>query len=389
MLRVDSISLKEADPVAQTLSVTAASDFRILEANIRGDKLTISFDHNSGGGLLKIKVHVDRLEKDFSVETTSNSITLPLSSDDLQALTTSSIVSLTLEHNGQTLSSDLRLIHNPLYFPEQFSVLNTIIDEDERTWLFKVLNRYANLPSFNYVLPIIERMEEYGLFDLKPVDREELLLKLQARIVNIKPYSATDQIVQLIDRFRQRHERRMQAAIESKDPNQLQILINSFVMINKLIIWLVRKGLQDVNYLRFVKMNVEGLFDGKYITMSDPKEIKVIRENRLLAYVVMLSHTVDHYQMESPKFRDVNPNTGRNHVKDEFERAFISAIQFLRKVSEDDLGNDLKSLATEFADFAPEVDFAISSGMSRLNSIIDNVNRNPYGRYSFPLFKTI
>jgi len=389
MLRLDRIHLKEVDPVTQAPSVAASSDFRILEANIVGDKLAISFDHNSAGALLKIKIHVDKLERDFLVETTSNLITLPLSSDDLQALTTSSVVSLTLEYSGQTLSSDLRLIHNPLYLPEQFSVLNTIIDEDERTWLFKVLNRYANLPSFNYVLPIIERMEEYGLFDLKPIDREELLLRLQARIANIKPYSATDQIIQLIDRFRLRHERRMHAAMESKDLNQLQTVINSFVMINKLIIWLVRRGLQDVNYLIFVKVNVEGLFDGKYIMLNDPNEIKTIRENRLLAYVIMLSHTVDHYQMQSPKFREANPNTGRNHVKDEFERTFISAIQFLREVSEDDMGNDLKSLATEFADFAPEVDFATSSLMSRLNSMIDNVNRNPYGRYSFPPFKTV
>jgi len=73
----------------------------------------------------------------------------------------------------------------------------------------------------------------------------------------------------------------------------------------------------------------------------------------------------------------------------EFERTFISAIQFLRKVSEDNMGIDLKSLATEPADFAPEVDFAISSLMKRLSSMIDNVNRNPYGKCSFPLFQTI
>jgi len=383
ILNLKKISLKETNPVVQTQPLSIGSDFRIVEANVVGDKLVISFDYMPTGDMLKVKVHIDRLEKEFYTETNSNLITVDLSSEDLQMLTTSSIVSLILEDSGRRLSSDLRLVHNPLYFPEQFSAFNTVIDEDEKAWLFKILNKYANLPSFNYVLPLIERMEDYGFFELKPIDREELLWKWQAKIVNIKPYSATDQIIQLIDRFRQRHEKRMKAAIESKNPAWLQTVINSFVMINKLVIWLVRKGLQDVSYLRFARTNVENLCDSKLITLTDPEEIKTIRENKLLAYLAMLSYIVDYYQRNSPEFQRMVGPTGRNYLKDTFEETFIRAVQLLRKISESELANDLKSIAGEFGDLAPEIDFSTSSILSRLNQIIQNVNNNPYRKYSF------
>jgi len=388
ILQLEKIGLKEVNPVTQAQPLSAGSDFRILEANVMGDKLVISFDYMPTGNMFKVEVRIDRLEKEISIETDSNSISISLSPEDLQMLTASSIVSLTLEDDGRRLSSDLRLVHNPLYFPEQFSAFNTIIDEDERIWLFKILNRYANLPSFSYILPLIEIMEDYGLFELKPVDREELLWKLQAKMANIKPYSATDQIIQLIDRFRQRHEKRMKVAIESKSPEWLQTVFNSFVMINKLIIWLVRKGLKDVDYLRFVRTNIEELFSDKYITLTDPKEVQIVRENKLLAYVVMFSHIVDYYQRTSSKFQTTTTATGRNYVKDVFEETFVLAVQLLRKISENELVNDLKSTAGEFVDLAPEIDFTISSILSRLNAIINNVNSSPYRKYSFALFRT-
>jgi len=387
MLSLKNINLKEVRPIIQPLVTSATSDFRILEASIKDNKLVIFFDYKPVGDLLKVKIHVDRLEKDFFAETTSNLVSIPLSSGELQALTTSSIVSLTLEDNGRKLLSDLRLIHNPLYFPEQFSALNTIIDEDERTWLFKILNRYANLPSFSYILPIIERMEEYGLFELKPIQREELLIRLQAKIGNIKPYSAKGQLIQLIDRFRQRHEKRMRAAMESKRVDQLQTLINSFLMINKLIIWMVRKGLQDVSYLRFVRKNVEELFNGKYINPADSRQAQIARQSKLLAYVVMLSHAVDYYQRNSSKFGDVTRIAKRNHVKDFFEWTFVSSMESLRKISESELRNDLKSITSEFTDVAPEIDFSVTTVLNRLNQMIQNVNTNPYERSSFALFQ--
>jgi len=373
-LKLKTINLKEVNPVLEISIISAPSDFRILEAGLVGDKLIISFDYKSVGDLFKVKVHVDKLERETVVETDSNTVSIPLSSEDIQALTTSSIVSLSLKDGERELSSDLRLIHNPLYFPEQFSALNTIIDEDEKTWLFKILSKYATLPSLNYILPIIERLEDYGFFEFDRTKREEILWELQSRIGNIKPYSASEQIVKLINRFKQKHEKRMKNAMNSRNIDQIKIVIRSFVMINKLLLWLVRKGHQDVHYLRYVRKNVESLFNKQYIDFENLNHMKILAEHKLLAYLVMVSHTVDYFQRESPEFGKVISTKGRNYVKEAFETTFITAIQWLRKAMEEQLKSDLEVIANEFSYVSPEIDFSTSNVICRLNEMIRNFN---------------
>ena len=209
LINLRAINSAEVKPVIETLPISTETDFRILEANVVGDNLILNVDYPFVTRPLKVKVNIDNFEREIIIEVESNIISIPLSSDDLQALTASSIVSLSIIDGEKKLSSDLRLIHNPLYFPEQFSVLNTIIDEDERTWIFKILSRYSQLPTLNHVLPIIERLEDYGFFDSDRITREEILWELQSRLSNIKPYSASEQIIRLINRFKYKHEKKV------------------------------------------------------------------------------------------------------------------------------------------------------------------------------------
>lgn len=370
LLSLKTIGLKEVKPVVSPSIAKVASDFRILEANVAGDRLIISFDYKSAGNFFNVRIRVNNLEHEISIDTNSNDISVPLSSQDLQALAASSIVSLSIKDGERQVFSDLRLIHNPLYFPDQFSALNSVVDEDERTWLFKILSRYAALPSFSYVMPIIERLESYGFFEMDSTRREEILWLLQARLANIRPYSASEQFTSLIDRLKQRHETRMNNAMNLKSIDQLQTVISSFLIINKLCIWLVRKEYQGVEYLRWVRWYVEILLLKKYINVEDPNQQRILAENKLLAYVVMLSHIVDFYQRESSKFRGI----GRNYVKEAFETTFIDAIQLLRNMGIEKLKSDLQSLAKEFSDVSPEIDYSISMVIGRLNEIIKNVN---------------
>jgi hypothetical protein len=380
LLSLRTIGLKDIKPVSSPSIANVASDFRILEANVFGDRLNISFDYKSAGNSFNVRIHVNNLEREISLETNSNDISIPLSSQDLRALTGSSIVSLSIKDGERQFSSDLRLIHNPLYFPDQFSALNSVIDEDERTWLFRILSRYAALPSLSYVMPIIERLESYGFFELDPRRKEEILWLLQARLANIRPYSASEQFTSLIDRLKQRHETRMKNAMKLKRVDQLQTVISSFLMINKLCVWLVRKDYQSVDYLRWVRLYVEVLFLKKYIALEDPNQNRMVADNKLLAYVIILSHIVDFYQRESPKFR----GTGRNYVKEAFETTFVDAIQLLRNTGEEKLKSDLQSLAKEFSDVSPEIDYSVATVIGRLNGIIKNVNLNKSTTY--PLF---
>jgi hypothetical protein len=380
LLSLNTISLKDVKPIVNPITAKIASDFRILEANVVGDNLIIAFNYKATNSTFSVKMHVNNLEREILLETNTSNISVPLSPQDLQALAAGSIVSLSIKDGEREFSSDLRLIHNPLYFPDQFSALNSVADEDERTWLFKILTRYAALPSLSYVMPIIERLENYGFFDLDPTRKEELLWLLQAQLISIKPYSASQQFTVLIDRLKQRHKTRMENAMKTKKVDQLPIVISSFLMINKLCIWLVRKEYQGVEYLRWIRLYVEDLILKKYIDFEDPEQKRILAENKLLGYVVMLSYIVDFYQRKSPSFGGI----GRNYVKEFFEKTFVDAIQLLRTTGEAKLRTDLRSLAGEFLDVSPEINYSAELMIGRLNELIKNVNL--HNRTTYPPF---
>jgi hypothetical protein len=277
---------------------------------------------------------------------------------------------MSIKEGQDERSSDLRLIHNPLYFPDQFSALNSIADEDERTWLFKILSRYAALPNLSYVMLFIERLESYGFFDQNPARKEEILWLLQVQLLNIKPYSAPEQFTSLIDRLKHRHETRMKNAMKAKRADHIPIIISSFVMINKLCIWLVKKEYQKVDYLRWVHLNIEQLVLKKYFSLEDPDQRKMLVDNKLLAYIVMLSYIVDFYQRKEPRFRGI----GRNYEKESFDRTFVSAIQLLQQLGFDTLKTDLQSIMQEFVDLSPEIDYSIPAVLGSINEIIKRIN---------------
>jgi hypothetical protein len=380
LLSLKTIGLKDVKPITNPFTAKPTSDFRILDANVVGDQLTISFDYRSPTGTFNVKIHVNNLEREISLDTNSNSVSIPLSSEDLQALTASSIVSMSIKDGQRELTSDLRLIHNPLYFPDQFSALNSIADEDERTWLFKILSRYAALPNLSYVMPIIERLESYGFFDLDPARKEEILWLLQAQLMNIKPYSASEQFTNLIDLLKQRHTTRMANAMKTRRVDHIPIVLSSFLMINKLCIWLVRKEYQKADYLRWVRLNIEELILKKYFDLEDPDQRKMLADNKLLAYIVMLSYTVDYYQREEPRFRGV----GRNYEKESFEKTFVYAIQLVQTLGIETLKADLQSMAQEFTDVSPQIDYSVPAVLGRLNETIQKINL--YYSASCPLF---
>ena len=381
LLSIRKSSLNEAKPIANSYTSKPMSDFRILDANVVGDKLALTFDYKSPTGTFKVKVNVNNFEREISIDNISgNTLSIPLLPEDLQALTASSIVTMSIEEGQQEHSSDLRLIHNPLYFPDQFSALNSIADEDERTWLFKILSRYAALPNLSFVMPFIERLESYGFFDLDPARKEEILWLLQTQMLNIKPYSAPEQFTNLIDRLKHRHETRMANAMKTKRADHIPIIISSFVMINKLCIWLVKKEYQKVDYLRWVRLNIEQLVLKKYFNLEDLDQQKMLVGNKILAYVVILSYIVDFYQRKEPRFRGI----GRNYEKEYFDRTFVSAIQLLQQLGLDTLKADLQSLMQEFVDLSPEIDYSVPVILSSINEIIKKINL--YYQVACPLF---
>ena len=117
ILSLSKIGLDDVKPVANPLTAKPTSDFRIIDANVVGDKLVISIDYKSSTGAFKVKINVNNLSREILLDVNTENISVELSPSDLQALSASSIVSMSINDGHRELSSDLRLIHKPLYFP--------------------------------------------------------------------------------------------------------------------------------------------------------------------------------------------------------------------------------------------------------------------------------
>jgi len=215
-------------------------------------------------------------------------------------------------------------------------------------------------------------MEQYGFFEKSQIDRAELLLKLQEKLSKVKPYSANEQIIDLIERFRRKHEIRMKKALSSRDIEQLSSVIQSFFLINELIIWLVRRGLVDVNYLRFSRENVERLLD--YLDLKSSKVLQFIQEMKLCTHVLILSYVVDQLQRQSPVFRMWYEGR-RNYVKEVFDQTFVSAVSQLRVASSSyDIANTLPVVASQYKELVPDLSFNIDDIIRVFNGMVAEAN---------------
>ncbi len=209
------------------------------------------------------------------------------------------------------------------------------MDESERIWLFKILNRYSNLPTLNYIFPILERMEDYGLFEKENSTKEDLLLKLQNKFLKVsqQPYSTKEQLSQVIERFRKRHEKRVEIAISGKDADSIQIVIDSFVIVNKLILWSVYKNIENIFYLSKIREHIDNLKSGYLPLLIKKGKNKEIEDSQLLYHLLSLAYVVDYLQNSSEEFKKrYNPRTGRNHVKEAIDEVFKNAIFSVRRL---------------------------------------------------------
>lgn len=334
-LTVKEISLdaieSEETPLENSSKI---SDFCIIEAKVKGNILIIRLDKVISEKA-KLRIYIDRLGREIDIEAASNEIIVELNNEDLVRLSTSSKVSIEIASEDRILKSDQKLIHNPQYFPDQFSMLSGIMDESERIWLFKILNRYSNLPTFNYIFPILDRMEEYGLFETENSTKEELLLKLQNKFLKAsqQPYSTNEQLSQVIERFRKRHEKRVESAIRNKDADNIQVVVDSFVIINKLILWSVYKNIENIFYLSKIRGHIDDLKRGYLSLLIKKGKNKEIEESRLLYHLLSLAYAVDYLQNNSEEFKKMyNQRTGRNYVKEAIDEAFKNAIFSVKRL---------------------------------------------------------
>jgi len=252
-----------------------------------------------------MNVKTEYFTKEINLKAGINHIEFELTIEEQDNFKGSTILEIEIQYEEQVLKSDKHLIFNPQLLPEAYNSLQGISSEQERMWLFKILNKYANLPSFNYLMPLIERLADYGIFEMDQHEREELLLNIQNKLTNCKPYNPKTKLKEIIERFKKRHERRLEKTFEQDPSLSFLTIVNSFVMINKLILWSVNRGIHDIHYLRHIKKNMIDLsVKKKKIIGNIPFER--LKNSRLLEHFIMLIYFIEQSHKNSWEFRKAN-----------------------------------------------------------------------------------
>jgi hypothetical protein len=272
---------------------------------------------------------------------------------------------------------------------EYSDVLASIVDETEGSWLFKVLDK-SNPSSLNRLLPIVEWMEDHQMLELRPADRKELLLKLRKRAVKMVPYSSTEQVTLLLDKIRSRYERRIGAVVRSGDLNSLPAVMDSFFIINKLAIWTVGRGLQDVEHLRVVRANLETVFVGENpllgrgLSFGGDAVLRFLAGKSMAAHIVVLAYITDYLQERTPQFRHVFGR--RNYVKEVFDDTFAQTISLLmEKLPGTDIVGELSTVSEEYRELVLGMDFDVRNILKSVNLLIMSANSTAHPTRPYPL----
>lgn len=356
-------------------------DFHITEATLVGSKLKIKIDEEIKGKR-KALIHIGELKKEIEID--SNEIVVELNETEIKELNKPCIVSLEIMSNGKHLKSDLRLVNNPHYFPPKYSVLNCIVKSDEVYWLFSLLDKLAKMPSLSEVLPILEKMEEEGIFDeTDRISREQLILEFQEKIEKIPSYPAHKGLKDLIQLFLRRHRRRVEKAVRGSNVKDAFNIITSFIIVNKLILWMVSRNIERINYLSQILVNIRDFCD---INIHDDKpgeknypsllkkhgEEQILTDLGLLYHLISVAYVVDYLQCKSPEFmRSFHKIQKRHFVKEVFERLFVTVISLVQNITNERIINKAKldKIFEEYRTFVPKYDGNSENIIDRLNFI--------------------
>lgn len=357
-----------------------AEKYRILEAVMRENKIIIKIDHDVGKE--NVKVFIEGVDKEFKTKSEGDTITFEISEKDQALFEKTAVIKLNIKGKD----SDYRILHNPSLFPEQYSMLNSLISEDA-DWLFALLNKLSKMPNFNEYIPLLDKLDDYGLFD-EGIEREQLILKLRNKLALLKPYSHKEKLKEVIQRFISRHEKRISNAIKNDEYKSAKQVLSSFFMINKLILWSVKNGHEDISGLKHVKGNLED-FCGKdekgYLEiMEEENLIDLLKESNFIYHNIILIFIIDLLQSQSNEIRETNiERLGYSPLKRAFETSTICCLDKIHKVIMGKLDLEiLDEVKSEYQFLVPELkDIKSEEILQKLNKLIEQVNLYDYKKY--------
>ncbi len=323
-------SIRVEDIVSENISIISGDsfDFNIEEAKITNGKLVIKFDKELSENH-KLIININTLSEPILIDCDNNNIIVNLDEIQLNKLNKSSIISLELINDqGIKIFSDVKWIHNPQFFPDNFSILNTLSNYEEIKFLFNLLNKISKIPGLQYVIPLIDELNNTGYFDGDELSNREEKLKNVTRRID-KLVTRNELLDRIIYRFIERHVKRMDDAIHSQDSKNYKVVINAFNLLNQLIVWVVINHYKDIAFLRYVKINHEKLL--KYFWTIDTKISKdIIDSTQIVSNVIIQIYIVDQLQKSSKEFDEKEQDYW---VKIAFVNSFKNILNYIKNIT--------------------------------------------------------
>jgi len=367
-------------PEEEPSKSTGAEKYRILEAVIKGNRVIIKIDQDADKE--DVKVFLEGMDKEYKTKVNGNVITLEISEEDKSLFGKTAVIKLNI--NGK--DSDYKILHNPSLFPEQYSMLNSLVSEDA-DWLFTLLNKLSKMPNFSEYIPLLDKLNDYGLFDGE-MNREQLLLKLRNKLAALKPYSHKEKLKEVIQRFISRHEKRISNAIKNHEYKSAKQVLNSFFMINKLILWSVKKDYEDISGLKHIKGNLED-FCGKdekgYLQIMIENDLnELLKESTFFYHNILLLFIIDLLQNQSNDFRkNYIDRLHYSPLKRAFETSTIFCLNEIHSIIDEKIDLAiLKEVKEEYEFLVPELKELMAEDiLKRINKLIEEVNLYDYKKY--------
>ena len=356
--------------------------YRILEALIKGNEIVVKLDKDIKTN--EIKLVSGDIEKEYTTKANGKTVVFSIPREDLYLFDNVSALKLKIGNE----QSDYKLLYNPSFFPEQYSMLNSLVS-DNVDWLFALLNKLSRIPNFSQYTPILDKLDKYGAFDTG-ADREKILLKLRNKLALVNPYSHTEKIKEVIQRFIIRHKKRVSNAIKYNEYKNAKQVISSFLMINKLILWAVENNYDNIDGLRHIRGNMEN-FCGEYkkgylSIMADNDLIELLIDSDLFYHCLLLVFIIDLLQSKSYEIRKSYID-GLHHspLKRVFEKSNIKCLNKIYITQKKKVViSKLESIKEEYENIVPEIGrYSSETIIQRLNGLIDRVNKYDYKNYSF------
>jgi len=358
----------------QTIKSEGKAPLNILETTLKENEIivTVESTHNLSDFSLVINEKV--YNPQFSIK--GNSLIFTIDDEILNLFRRSVAIEVIGRRENEVFSSNYRILHNKAIFPDEFMVLN-YADIEDVNWLFKIFEKLKDLPSLHSYFKILDEIDDRRILEGKNKQKE-----LSHLAFKTEPYNPSLNLNELINRFITRHQSRIKNSIKNFDQNDLSVVMNSFILTNRLILWSIARDVKRIHELSLININLKDLFLSRpnYLDRLDDKGVeKCLVEFNLKAHIAILIYLIDYLQQKSPEF-NVDPRLGYNSVKRAFEQTTVMSLIKLIEKSDSILSKDeLIAAMKYYSEIMPSMkQISIMSFETRINDLIHNVGMDQH-----------